>query len=293
MPNSRHAATGPVDLRQLQAVPSRASEPGVDHDFAGDTGRIIVPGSTRLPEVAAAPGDADMFDPATMTGAVEAEPSVIGRPYRMGFYSWHQLEPGCFDESIAEQGGRIPIYVQHNWDWTERPPIGHTLSASEVDLDGADDGARALRIAGRLYPDVPDGLACLHAMAAGALREWSIGYLIEQYRVEEDDDAGTLTVYVERAQLWEASVVLRGANPWTRTLDVASRPDLTGQPVHPDVVDLLAQAATAGVDVGRQLRDAIAAAMPLASDDDTDLWVDLAATSPSFRAALAAEGPRP
>ena len=26
---------------------------------------------------------------------------------------------------IAEQGGRFPVYVQHNWDWSERPPIGH------------------------------------------------------------------------------------------------------------------------------------------------------------------------
>jgi HK97 family phage prohead protease len=212
---------------------------------AGQPGRIVVPSLARLPELAAAPGEVDRFDPATMTGQIEAYPSVIGRPYRMGFLTWHQIEPGAFDASLAEQGGRVPIYVQHNWDWSERAPIGNTAEAEEVPLDDdVDDDARALRIAGRLYPDVPDGLACLHAMAAGALREWSIGYVIEEFRVEEDDDAGRRTVFVTRAELWEASVVLRGANPWTQTLDVAQRP-----PTGPSVEELRRAATAAGFDL--------------------------------------------
>lgn len=282
MPKDRQIATGPFDPSgRPAAVPARASEPGADHNFAGERGRIIVPAQAKLPELAAAGDDVDRFDPDTMTGEVTAYPSIIGRPYRMGWFTWHQLEPGCFDESIAEQDGRFPIYVQHNWDWSERPPIGNVNAAREVDFDDAeDDGARALEIVGRLYPDIPDGLACLHAMAARALREWSIGYLIEAYRVEEDDDEGRLTVYVERAQLWEASVVLRGANPWTQTLEVASRPDVAGT----GGLDALIAA-----EVARQLEAMPPAspAEPTPAEISEDPWAELATSSPSFRAALA------
>jgi HK97 family phage prohead protease len=305
MPRDTRIPTGPFDLSGRPAsVPARASEPGADHDFTGDRGRIIVPTQAQLPELADAPGSAEMFDPATMSGRVTAYPSVIGRAYRMGWFTWHHLEAGCFDESIAEQGGRFPVYVQHNWDWSERPPIGHALEASEIDLPGADDGARALEVVAQLYPDVPDGLACLHATVGGALREWSIGYLIEAYRVEEDDEEGRLTVFIERAQLWEASLVLRGANPWTQTLDVAA-----AQPAQPagvaEAVAELVRAGLADVDAGHgaRLEQLVAdlvdkrlagqqpsnePPMPPASAD-TDAWeLELFASSPSFRAATAA-----
>lgn len=214
--------------RTRRLTPVRAHAEGLNaeqadqvDDWTGRTARAVMAGAAHLPELAADDEDRDGFDPETMTGEVEAYPAVMGRPYRMGFFTWHELAPGAFDASIDEQGGRMPLYIQHSWDWSERPPLGHAREAAEVDFDDT----RAIRIAGRLYPDVPDGLATLHAMAAEALREWSIGYLIEQFSVEEDDENGRTVIHVERAQLWEASVVLRGANPWTRTESVASAGD--------------------------------------------------------------------
>lgn len=217
------------EIERERLVPVRAQLQGATAeqadqvtDWAGQRARAVVAGPARLPELAADGDDVDGFDPETMTGEIEAFPTVLGRPYRMGFFTWHQIEPGAFDDSLGEQDGRIPIYVQHNWDWTERPPIGHTREAAEVDFSDGDGDTRAVRIAGRLYPDVQDGLAVLHAMAARALREWSIGYLIEEYTAEDDDESGRTIIHVVRAQLWEGSVVLRGANPWTGTENVAS-----------------------------------------------------------------------
>lgn len=266
MPNRTTPLTAPHD--------GRDPEPAV-----GSPGRIVVAASPRLPELAASPGTADRFDPATMDGIVEAYPTIIGRPYRMGLYTWHQLSAGAFDASLAEQGGRFPVYCQHNWDWSERAPIGHVLEAAEEAVAAAEDDARAVRIRAQLYPDVPDGLACLHALAAGALREWSIGYRILEYRVEEDEENARTIVHVDQAELWEASIVLRGANPWTETLEVAARPDAAG--ITEDRVRELVRAELAATQ-----------APPAPTSEDRDPFADLdlaaIAASPSLRAAIRA-----
>lgn len=96
----------------------------------------------------------------------------------------------------------------------EQVPIGHTTEAAEDD--------RGLRIVGQLYLDDPTVARIWHAMNAGALREWSIGYRVLLGQVSDDDED---LVEVLESELLEASVVLRGANPDTETVRVAGAHD--------------------------------------------------------------------
>ncbi|MCP3978158.1 MAG: hypothetical protein GY716_02345 [bacterium] len=145
------------------------------------------------------------------TGKVRALVSAYGTRYQIGFARYHTIEADAFAESIKAQAS-IPLFWQHAWDWSEQPPIGHA-DASET--------ADGLEIDGEMYLD-QSGVPAIHrALVAGALREWSIGYRILVERADPDDD---LHRFIEEAELLEASVVLRGANPQTKTLEVASSP---------------------------------------------------------------------
>jgi HK97 family phage prohead protease len=149
-------------------------------------------------------------------GHVDALVSVYNLPYRMGFLTKHLIKPGAFAKSIAEQPV-VPLFFQHNWNWSEQPPIG-TGEATETNT-GKKPG---LKIAGDFFLDTEAGRSVFNAIKAKALRQWSIGYRIAKFMVEEDEDSGMDIVHVEEADLLEASSVLRGANPGTETLKVAS-----------------------------------------------------------------------
>ncbi len=143
------------------------------------------------------------------TGKVRAIVSAYGVRYQIGYARYHTIEADAFAKSIKAQAS-IPLFWQHAWDWSEQPPIGHA-DASET--------ADGLEIDGDMYLDQAGVPAIHRAMVAGALREWSIGYRILTARDDPDDD---LHRFIEEAELLEASVVLRGANPQTKTLEVAS-----------------------------------------------------------------------
>ncbi len=143
------------------------------------------------------------------TGKVRALVSAYGNRYQIGYARYHTIEDGAFTKSIKAQDS-IPLFWQHAWDWSEQPPIGHA---------DASEGSDGLEVDGELYLD-QEGVGAIHrALKAGALREWSIGYRILVERADPDDD---LHRFIEEAELLEASVVLRGANPQTKTLEVAS-----------------------------------------------------------------------
>lgn len=144
-------------------------------------------------------------------GHVRALVSAYDVKYRIGWATFHTIEAGAFADSIAEQDA-IPFFWQHSWDWSEQAPIGHGAASEE------DEG---LVVDGPFYVDMDPQVARIHAsMVAGALREWSIGYQVLEYRVDTDDEQH---LFVTKAELLEASVVLRGANPETQTLQVASQ----------------------------------------------------------------------
>lgn len=146
-------------------------------------------------------------------GVIEAYPSVFDVEYRMGFLTRHVIRRGAFEGTLAEQSS-VPLFWQHAWSWSEQVPIGHTTEAAEDE--------RGLRVVGQLYLDDPTVARIWQAMNAGALREWSIGYRIILGRTPDDNED---LVEVLEAELLEASVVLRGANPETETIRVAGAHD--------------------------------------------------------------------
>jgi len=149
------------------------------------------------------------------TGHVEAIVSAFDVDYRMGWMTKHRMTANAFKASLA-QGPDIPIFFQHNWAWSEQPPIGTGIASTVT------SPKPGLKVAADFFLDTESGRSTFRAIKANALREWSIGYRITKYEVEEDDD-GFDVVIVNEADLMEASSVLRGANPGTETLKVAQQ----------------------------------------------------------------------
>jgi HK97 family phage prohead protease len=145
-------------------------------------------------------------------GKVKALVSAYNVDYRMGFTTNHRMQMGTFAKSLASNAN-VPLFWQHNWNYTEQPPIG---------IATGEETARGLVITGEFFLDTEAGRAVFNANKAGALKEWSIGYRIEKYNVASTTSEGVENWHVEEAELMEASSVLRGANPKTKTLTVAS-----------------------------------------------------------------------
>lgn len=156
-------------------------------------------------------------------GTVQALVSAYDVEYRVAA-GWsivrHVIRPGAF----ATRSARIPLFYEHNWAaLVAEAPIG---DASSDEIDEDDDDGPGLRIDGQLYVDDSVVARVWRAMRAGALTEWSIGYRVITSRYDEDEDL----FEVLEAELLEASSVLRGANPDTRTLQVAHQPTPEPEP---------------------------------------------------------------
>lgn len=140
------------------------------------------------------------------SGAFEALVSAYGTTYDIGWGWQERIERGAF---ASAEGESVPIMYQHQWGMA---PIGDGI-ASETDL--------GLIIRGQLYLDEDPFVARIYrAMKAKALREWSVGFCPEA--MEWTDDEPEVDI-ITLATLLEASVVLRGANPDTATLDLRNR----------------------------------------------------------------------
>lgn len=156
-------------------------------------------------------------------------------PYEIGFGWREQIHEGAFAESLERQGA-IPVYLQHNH---RAAPLGVARMVPGE--------AGALTMRAELFLDHPDAMAAYRAAQQGALREWSIGFYYG------DEDAGDVQVdrknsliSVRKGDLAEVSLVVRGANPDTKTLDVRSlvevQPEAPSTPTtDPDLDDLLIQ----------------------------------------------------
>lgn len=159
------------------------------------------------------------------TGHVEAIVSAFDVDYRMGWRTKHRITANAFKASLA-RSATVPVFFQHNWAWSEQPPIGTGVASTVA------SPKPGLKVSSDFFLDTESGRSTFRAIKAGALREWSIGYRITKYEVEEDDD-GFEIVIVNEADLMEASSVLRGANPGTETLKVA-------QELPPETMSVLA-----------------------------------------------------
>lgn len=147
-------------------------------------------------------------------GVLEGYATVYDVGYGIGWGITEQIAPGCFDRSIADQNGIIPIFYMHDWD----NPIGHATVTSD---------AKGVRVVATLYIDVNErAMSVWLAAKAGALREWSIGFYPQTIEInvgEDGDDTETITA----GDLAEASIVVRGANPETEMIDVRAKVTVT------------------------------------------------------------------
>ena len=125
-----------------------------------------------------------------------------------------QFLPGAFDQAIrtwsAGSGRPIPILSSHRMQ-DVRSVIGSVtqLTAS----------TRQLRFEGEISDETPAGRDVLHILSQGYTRAVSLGYIVRDYRVVE---AGW---NVERADIVEVSMVVRGADPGAQVTSVRYSPD--------------------------------------------------------------------
>lgn len=113
--------------------------------------------------------------------------------------------------SALTNGQKVPMVWAHRWD----QPVGK--GRVEVQED------RAI-FDGTFFLDTVDGeQAYLKVKNMEDLQEWSWGFRILDYDIEENEDAkwGYVRI-IKRAELFEVSPVLVGANRNTRTLSVKS-----------------------------------------------------------------------
>ena len=182
-------------------------------------------------------------------GEVVAILSVSGVEYEMGYKLKHVIAAGAFENQ------RVPVFHQHAWI-DGRAPIGH----GDVMPAG-----RQLRARVQLYLDVESARAVFHSLKAKAMRQWSIGYRILDSTVAERD--GWTIVTITKADLLEASSVLRGAHPETDTLKVAaaSAPAATA----PDLDEIAKRAGLkpdhGDLDLGSTSRERVASAFARAT----------------------------
>jgi HK97 family phage prohead protease len=142
-------------------------------------------------------------------GTFEAIVSVYNLAYEIGWGWKERILPGCFAESLAANDGIIPIFYEHDWD---AAPIGDAV---------AEENSVGLLVRGQLYLGLGDVVDRVYrAMVAKALREYSIGFWPEEITWDKDEPE---IDNIAKGDLAEASVVVRGANPSTETLDLRSQ----------------------------------------------------------------------
>lgn len=139
-------------------------------------------------------------------GSFEALVSAYGVEYPVGFGFTEQIEPGAFAAGV---GKVVPVFFEHHWS---DGPVGSGVVA---------DSAGGAVVRGTLYVDTSERSRVVHrAMLDGALDRWSVAF----YPLRIATETGKpLAERIVEADLIEASVVLRGANPDASTVDVRSR----------------------------------------------------------------------
>lgn len=139
------------------------------------------------------------------------------------------MKPGAFDDSIAkfQTGTVIPILFAHNWN-DPQANIGVVTGMRQT--------ATCLEIDGQLDLSSPNGLQCSKLLKDGRIHEFSVGG-DAHYGPSIDQAHGDCVWPIERFDLCEVSLCLRGANPETRLVSTKSEdpPDDAGpQDMEPD-----------------------------------------------------------
>lgn len=137
-------------------------------------------------------------------GRFDAIVSAYDRPYAVGEVDKEVVRYGAFRDAPDA----VPVYHQHAHELGQ-PPIGVTTRTTET--------PQGLKASGELFLDTENGRSAFRAMEAGALREWSIGFLPKPDGAVADENG---TIQITDAELVEVSAVLLGANPGTETVSI-------------------------------------------------------------------------
>lgn len=149
-------------------------------------------------------------EPDAPAGVLVGYATVFDTEYPILYGLIESITAGAFDESLKERDGILPVFYEHDW----REPIGYANAES-------DD--RGVKVETTLFiDDVERSRAVWLGAKAGALREWSIGYLPTTIRIAKDEGERAEVEHIDKGELLEASVVVKGANPGTEMLNVRS-----------------------------------------------------------------------
>lgn len=148
---------------------------------------------------------------------IKAEGDALSiRAYVLAFNnvdSWGDIIlPGACDKFLAsEDAKRMRLCYQHRMDEV----IG-VIKSKGVDERGMWIEADVL--------DTTTGKDVQKLLKAGAIDEFSIGYIADKYSYQDDEDGGRVRL-LEDITIWEASPVTRAANPRAVLIDAKSELD--------------------------------------------------------------------
>lgn len=140
------------------------------------------------------------------------------------------IMPGAFTKSL-ERFGDDPIPILWNHQWSEMD--AHLASAKGIETD------EGLEIEAQFDMDDPASQKAYRLLKSGRIKEFSIGGFEPSGGVRLAEVDGRDVWEIHEFELVEVSLVLRGANPETRLIDVKSAAELvaaTSDPPAPDDV---------------------------------------------------------
>lgn len=157
-------------------------------------------------------------------GVIVGYASVWDVEYRIGYGVKERISRDAFADSLKTRNGVVLLCYQHDWD----NPIG--VARASIDDHG-------LRVEAEVFMDDSRARNIYRAAAAGALREWSIGFLPEEISTRSDEDTGQDVEEIVKGDLMETSIVVKGANPSTSMVETRSDAD-DEEPTADDLADV-------------------------------------------------------
>lgn len=137
-------------------------------------------------------------------GIVEGYSAIYEESYRVWADLTETIGENAFAESIKERGGVVPLFWAHGWQKSNDTPIGHALVREDK---------TGLHTEAHLYIEEPRVRSLFQAVEAGAIREWSIGFIARQIETTRTDDGEDERIV--DGELIETSLAVKGMNPGT------------------------------------------------------------------------------
>ena len=138
------------------------------------------------------------------------------------------IKAGAFAESVKRDFSRFQVLDSHNF-YSAQNIVATPIELREIGrselpravLDEHPDATGGLFIKAQFMLDDPASAAIFRRIKAKAAREWSIGFDVLESGYSKGPDGRTVRV-ITKARIWEASVVIFGANQGTSTIEARS-----------------------------------------------------------------------